>query len=87
MTHELSLIAGLLRKVDALAAELGAHRVSKVRISIGAWAPLSPAVLREHFSLASRGTAAEAATLEINSTNIPSQDVLLESIEVEEEQT
>jgi len=85
MTHELTLIVDLVRKVDSLAAELGARKVSKVRMKIGAWVPLSVEVLQDHFALASRGTVAEGASLQIARTLTPSQDILLESIEAGED--
>jgi Zn finger protein HypA/HybF involved in hydrogenase expression len=87
MTHEYSLVADLLRKVNALAAEMGADRVLGVHVRMGAWVPLSSAALREHFSLVARGTAAEGATLCIRHMRLSgdmSQDVLLEGIEVED---
>lgn len=86
MTHELSLVADLLRKVNSLAAEMGAGRVSSVQLRLGAWAPLSPEVMQEQFSLAAQGTAAEGAMLHIARTDTLSQDILLESIEVEEQE-
>jgi Zn finger protein HypA/HybF involved in hydrogenase expression len=87
MTHEYSLVADLLRKVNALAEEIGAHKVLAVHVKLGAWVPLSSAALREHFSLVARGTAAEGARLHISRLRLPDdmpQHVLLERIEVED---
>ena len=88
MTHEYSLVADLLRKVNALTEELGAHKVLAVHVKLGAWVPLSRAALREHFSLVARGTPAEGARLHISRMRLPddmAQLVLLERIEVDDE--
>jgi hydrogenase nickel incorporation protein HypA/HybF len=84
--HEFSLLADLLRKIEALARSEHAARVSAVRVRIGALAHISPGHFREHFAAGTQGTVAEGARLEIDvSDDIddPSaQDILLQSIDV-----
>jgi hydrogenase nickel incorporation protein HypA/HybF len=86
--HELSLIKGLLRKVEEIARASGARRVVRVRVKLGALSHFSEEHFREHFEYAARGTAAEGAILEVERLTDPAdpraQDVLLESADVEE---
>ena len=84
--HEFSLMADLLRKVELLASEANAKKVTRVRVKLGALAHMTPDHLRGHFEDAVVGTAAEGATLDIVQTDDRSdphaQDILLESIDV-----
>ena len=88
MTHELSLMAGLLRRVDAIAAAEGGARVVALRVRLGALAGISPDHFREHFEHAAPGTAAESAELEVEqATDVAAddaQDIVLVSVDVEE---
>ena len=85
--HEASLMRNLMRKIDALAEEEGANRVTTVRVWLGALSHMSPEHFREHFQHAAVQTIAEGAALDIEaSTDIHdpnAQDLLLRSIEVE----
>ncbi|MCS6912135.1 MAG: hydrogenase maturation nickel metallochaperone HypA [Myxococcales bacterium] len=85
--HELSLMADLFRKIERVAREQGARRVTGVTVRLGALSHVSAEHLREHFSAMSQGTVAEGAQLSIESCSGPdepgAQDVVLESIEVE----
>jgi len=85
--HELSLLADLMRKVEAVAADHGAERVASVRVRLGALAHISPEHLREHFTEAARGTVADGAALVVDArtdTADPhAQDIVLESVEVQ----
>jgi hydrogenase nickel incorporation protein HypA/HybF len=85
--HEASLMRGLMAKLESLANDQHAKRVKRVRVWLGAFSHFSAEHFREHFELASRGTVAEDALLDIEvSTNIAdprAQDVILESLDVE----
>ncbi|MCB1325628.1 MAG: hydrogenase maturation nickel metallochaperone HypA [Spirochaetales bacterium] len=85
--HEMSLLADLFRKIEAIAMSEEARRITKVKLKLGALAHISADHLREHFEEAAKGTAAEGCQLEIETnadTGDPNaQDILLESVEVE----
>jgi hydrogenase nickel incorporation protein HypA/HybF len=80
--HEMSLLRGLLAQIEATALRNGAHRVSVVRLKLGPLAHIEPDHLREHFATAARGTIADAAWLEIQSTD-ELHELTLESMDVE----
>jgi hydrogenase nickel incorporation protein HypA/HybF len=86
--HEASLMKGLMGKVEDLAREHGADRITRIRVKLGALSHFSPDHFREHFEHASRGTLAEGAALEIELlTDIldpRAQDVILDSADVEQ---
>ena len=86
--HEFSLLANLMKKINAIAAENNARRVTDVHVSLGALAHISADHFREHFEQAARGTVAESAELKITEktdTGDPlAQEILLESLEVED---
>ena len=77
-----------MRKIDAIAREQGARRVVGVKVRLGALSHISPDHFREHFEAAATGTIAEAARLDIETLREErdphAQDILLESVEVEE---
>jgi hydrogenase nickel incorporation protein HypA/HybF len=85
--HERSLMAGLMRQIEAVTQEQGAARATRIHVRLGALAHFSPEHFREHFHEASNGTAAEGARVEIavsdDLTSPDAQDVLLESLELE----
>ena len=86
--HETSLMNDLMRKVEAILSEHHAKRVLSIKVRLGALSHFSPEHFREHFEIAARRTSAEHASLEIelaSDTHDPhAQDVMIESIEVEE---
>jgi hydrogenase nickel incorporation protein HypA/HybF len=83
--HEFSLIKDLLRKIQSIA---GCNKVVSVKVTLGALAHISAEHFREHFVEAAAGTIAEGARLEIeqltDETDPRAQDVLLDSVELEE---
>jgi len=85
--HELSLLADLMRKVEAVAAREGARRVRAVTVRLGALAHISAAHLAEHFARAALGGVAAGARLEVETVADPAdpraQDIVLVSVEVE----
>jgi hydrogenase nickel incorporation protein HypA/HybF len=84
--HEFSLIASLLNKIEAIAREQQATKVTGVRVRLGALAHISADHLREHFEQGARGTIAEGARLDIiekrDLTEPHAQEILLESVVV-----
>ena len=84
--HEFSLMADLLRKIEAIAAESGSQKVVAVRVKLGALSHITPVHFTEHFQTAVCNTVAEGASLEIEQlqdTDDPNaQEILLDSIEV-----
>jgi hydrogenase nickel incorporation protein HypA/HybF len=86
--HEFSLIADLMRKIEAVASEQGARKVRSVKVKLGALAHISSDHFREHFVHAARGTIAEGARLDVevsSDENDPhAQEILLDSVTVED---
>ena len=86
--HEASLMKNLMGKVEQLAQEHGAGRITRIGVKLGALSHFSPDHFREHFEQASRGTVAEGASLDIELlTDISdprAQDVIFDSADVEE---
>src|SRR5262249_48359815 len=80
--HEMSLLRGLMRQIEAAARSHGAERVSVVRLKLGPLAHIEPDHLREHFAQAARGTMADSARLEIETT-AEMHELTLESMDVE----
>jgi hydrogenase nickel incorporation protein HypA/HybF len=87
--HEFSLITDLMRKIGAIACEQNADRIAAVKVKLGALAHISGVHFREHFEQAAVGTPAEGARLDIEVSTDESdphaQDILLQSVDVEEE--
>jgi len=80
--HEMSLLRGLMAQIETIARQNGAIRVRVVRLKLGPLACIAADHLREHFLAAARGTAAEAAQLEIETTD-ELHELSLQSIDVE----
>ena len=85
--HEASLMRDLMHKIDTLASEQNATRVTRVQIWLGALSHMSADHFREHFKHSSPGSIAVNAKLDIEVSqdiNDPNaQDLLLKSIEIE----
>jgi hydrogenase nickel incorporation protein HypA/HybF len=85
--HEMSLMRGLMRQLEALAEREGATAVTAIRLRLGALSHFSPDHFREHFAQVAPGSCAEGARLEISTSDDVddphAQDVLIESVEVE----
>ncbi len=64
--HELSAATAILRTVLRVAEENGAEVIREVKLQIGELTLLNPEQLTFCFDIASRGTAAEGASLEID---------------------
>jgi len=87
VTHEFSLLAGLLARVEEIARSEAASSVTRVSVWLGALVGCSPEHLREHFVDAARGTVAEGAELAVDARADPLEphaaEVLLDSVEIE----
>ncbi len=85
--HELSLIRGLLNKLETLVLEEGAGAVKTIEVELGALCHMSASHFREHFDREAPGTVAEGAVLritenlDIQSDNAAS--ILLREVELE----
>lgn len=84
--HEFSLMADLLRKIERLAKDAGAGRVTAVKVKLGALSHMTPDHFREHFEQATVGTIAENAKLDVEQSGDQydpnAQDILLESVDI-----
>jgi hydrogenase nickel incorporation protein HypA/HybF len=84
--HEKHLTEDLVRQLETLAAEEGAH-VSRIRVRLGALSHFTPEHFREHFEEAAAGTLAEGAEVQAELDTDPTapgaQGVLLETVELE----
>lgn len=86
--HEHHLMKDLLRRIEAVAAEHGSHRVLRVRVRLGALSHFDPDHFREHYERAAAGTVGEGAVVDaVLSEDVvhpDAQSVVLESLELEE---
>ncbi|WP_017943022.1 MULTISPECIES: hydrogenase maturation nickel metallochaperone HypA [unclassified Thioalkalivibrio] len=84
--HEFSLMADLMRKIEQVAADNGAERVTRVRVWLGALSHITPEHFREHFEDGTRGTLAEGAELEVETSDDEAdpeaQQIVLRSLDV-----
>ncbi|WP_018948263.1 hydrogenase maturation nickel metallochaperone HypA [Thioalkalivibrio sp. ALMg11] len=84
--HEFSLMADLMRKIEQVAVDNNAERVTRVRVWLGALAHITPEHFREHFEDGTRGTVAEGAELEVETSDDEAhpeaQQILLRSLDV-----
>jgi len=84
--HELSLVASLCERAEAVALAEGAERVTGISVRLGALSHLSADHLREHLELATAGSMLEGARVDVTTDTDPSapqaQDIELLSIEV-----
>ena len=85
--HEMSLMADLMRKLQAIATEHGS-RLARVKVVVGALCHCSAEHFREHFAQCAVGTPAEGAELDVvvetDFHDPHAQDVILDSVEVVE---
>lgn len=63
--HELAVCQALIEQVEAIARERFAQRVNTIRVSIGPLSGVEPRLLEQAFPLASAGTIADEARLEL----------------------
>jgi hydrogenase nickel incorporation protein HypA/HybF len=86
--HEMSLMNDLMNKIESIAREHDAPRVVGVRVWLGALSHISPGHFKEHFVEGAKGTRAEGAVLDIetsdDATDEHAQEILLRSVDVGE---
>jgi len=86
--HERSLIIDLIKKVESIARENGALKVTVIRIKLGALTHTSPEHFREHFEPLAAGTVADGSELDfivsMDMDDPYAQDIVIDSIEIEE---
>lgn len=86
--HESGVVRSLVAKIELLAHAQGARRVTAIRLCLGALSHMTPDHFRDHFRIASAGTIAEAARLDIELSDAiddpNAQGVLLRSFDIEE---
>ena len=86
--HEASLMKDLMRKIEAVAREQMASQVVGISVRLGALSHMSANHFREHFAVASHGTIAEGAELNIKAltdlNDEHAQEIVLESVEIAE---
>lgn len=63
--HELAVCQGIMEQVMAIARQHGARRVTAVKVMIGPLSGVEPQLLAQAFPIASAGTPAEAAELQM----------------------
>ena len=85
--HEASLMANLMRRIDAVAKAERARRIVGVSVWLGALSHMSAEHFVEHFERAAAGTVAEGARLDVTVSDdlgdANAQNLMLESVAVE----
>ena len=85
--HEQALMRDVVSRIDEIARDEGATRVTRVRVRLGALSHVTPAHFCEHFEDAARGTLAEGAAVDAevvgDARSARAHDVVLESVEIE----
>ena len=64
--HELAVCQALIEQVEAIARERLARRVDTICVSIGPLSGVEPRLLEQAFPVASAGTVADGASLELD---------------------
>jgi len=86
--HEFSLLKDLLNKMKTIARDNNSDKVTGVKVKLGALAHISADHFRGHFEQAVKGTIAEGAKLQIETSTDMSdphaQEIILESVEIAE---
>ena len=89
--HETHLTNDLVRRLEELAADEGATRVTRISVRLGALSHFDPGHFREHFADSARSTVADGAEVEAEVDPDPTapgaQGVLLESVELDLEES
>lgn len=85
--HETGIVRDLVRRLEQAAYEAGAERVSGVAVWLGALSHFSPGHFREHFEDETRGTIADGAALDIetsdDSAHPDAQSIVLRSVDLQ----
>lgn len=67
--HEMAIVQSVLDIALSAAEKAGAGRVTQINIKMGEYSDVVPAVLRDYFAVAARGTLAQGARIAL--TRIP----------------
>jgi hydrogenase nickel incorporation protein HypA/HybF len=67
--HEAALMRDLVCRIESVARDEGGRRVVAVRVWLGALSHFTPEHFREHFVDATRGTIAEGARVEAETSD------------------
>ena len=85
--HETGIVRDLVRRLEKIAQDGGAERVSSVVVWLGALSQFSPEHFREHFDEEARGTLVEGAALKIEMSqdigHPSAQDVMMQSVDLD----
>jgi hydrogenase nickel incorporation protein HypA/HybF len=88
--HEKHLTEDLVARLEAVAADERAARISLIRVRLGALSHFTPEHFREHFEEAAAGSVAQGAEVQAELDTDPTapgaQGVLLETVELEFEE-
>jgi len=88
--HEMSLMRDLLEKINLITKANEGARPVAVTVKLGAMSHISAGHFREHFDEAIRGTPLEKVSLSVivseDLDDPRAQDILLESVELEEQE-
>jgi hydrogenase nickel incorporation protein HypA/HybF len=89
--HERALMRDLMTRIVGVADAEGASGVTRISVRLGALSHFTPEHFREHYVDSARGTIAEGAvvdaTLDESTTGPDAQGVVLESVELEFEES
>lgn len=67
--HEMSIVQSMLGIALRAGEDAGAKRIREIRVKMGEYSDVVPAIMREYFAVAAKGTICEGA--EIRITRIP----------------
>jgi hydrogenase nickel incorporation protein HypA/HybF len=85
--HETGVVRDLIRRLEGLARDAGAAKVSGVIVRLGALSQFSPEHFRTHFDEETGGTLVEGAMLTIvtsqDASHPNAQDVMIESVDLD----
>jgi hydrogenase nickel incorporation protein HypA/HybF len=68
--HELAVCQGLMNQVEQIAQRENAERVTRILLRVGPLSGVEPQLLIDAFSIASAGTVAERARLDIEAQKV-----------------
>ena len=84
--HEMSLINNLIHKMEGIARERKVSKITRARVRLGALSHISAGHFRDHFVEGTKGTVAEGAALEIETSDDladpHAQDILLLDVDI-----
>jgi hydrogenase nickel incorporation protein HypA/HybF len=85
--HETGIVRDMVRRLEKIARDGGAERVSGIVVWLGPLSQFSPEHFREHFDDEARGTIVEGAALKIETSqdigHPRAQDVMMQSVDLD----